>query len=476
MKIYIDGDIRIAFKDLPRETRLKLMSKFTFSTTGYQGKVESVSLISFEEIDGQKWLKFPCNKDYFLEALTNAGYTDGYQIIDTRVLPQIEGLTCNLTLREEQEEVLGKAKDVDYNCVITASTGFGKTASSIYLAQELKTSMLFIASRTSLLDNLLKDCKKFGVDSSLITKIDSDWLENPVVTPIMYCTSQTLANTEIMEKLYNQVGLLIVDESHITIFGEKTRQNIGKINPKYRIYLSATPEHSDFVGLTRALLSPHFIDNGSDIDFNIHLHEIVLDLGAYVREKYYETDKYHTRKNIIFSNEKLLEAISKTVAYIVKTQKRGVLIYLEDSNGHRLLEKHLKHWDLKVGVLNSDTKKDERKKIINGFDKKEYEVVIGGSSLSAGLSFYSLSVIINLNLTLNSNNLTQLLGRLKRLDATICNKNKNFVQIVFKRISERSWKDDVKSLNKFDFIKFENKFEVNIEDKGAFKLIADKIL
>ena len=476
MKIYIDGDIRIAFKDLPRETRLKLMSKFTFSATGYQGKVESVSLISFEEIDGQKWLKFPCNKDYFLEALTNAGYTDEYEIIDTRVLPQIEGLSCNLVPRAEQLEVLNKAKAVDYNCVITASTGFGKTASSIYLAQELKTSMLFIASRVTLLDNLLKDCAKFGVESSQITKIDSSWVEKPVNTPIMYCTNAVLNNPEVMQKLHNNVGLLVADELHLSLLGEETRRNISKINPRYRIFLSATPNHSTFVGMTEALLSKHFIDNGADIDFNIHLHEIVLDLGAYTREKFYNTDKYHERKSIIFSDEALIGSICKTVAYIVKKQQRGVLIYLEDSAGHRLLEKQLKVWGVKVGVLNTDTKKDERESIINGFDKGEYEVVIGGSSLSAGLSFYALSLIINLNLTLNVNNLTQLLGRLKRQDKNICNKNKNFIQIVYKRISEKSWRNDAKCLNKFDFVKFENKIEIDIDDEGLFKEIAAKIL
>lgn len=472
----IDTGIFVKFKDLDRDLRMKLC-KFYFFTEkkSFSEEPATINLVSLVDYCGEKCLKFPPNESYFKDCIEELG-CEVCEIRDLRVLPRIEGLTTSIILRENQEEMLQKLEKVGYNGLITSKTGFGKTLISIYIAQLLKTPMLFIASRTSLIENLLKDCQTFGVDSSLITKVDTAWLSNPVITPIMYATTSALNNEDILKKLEGKIGLKVADEIHMGITSEIARNTLYRVNSKYNIYLSATPDNLKFENLTEAVLSNNLITSEENIDFNIELHTLCLKPTLLMYDRFYQTKNYGDKKNAIFLDTNYMKAVTELVAYSVIKAKRGVLIYLESTQAQENLADMLRMYGLKVGVLNTNTKKKETKEILEGYDKKEYDLIIGGTSLSAGISLYRLSLVVDLNLRLNKNNLIQLNGRLKRYDKDICNKNKIYLKITTLKLGDYAWESDKECLREFDYIKFNQKIDCNLEGFEMVKTMKDILM
>ena len=427
------------------------------------------------DFDGEKCLKFPSNESYFIKCIEELGCEVG-EVVDLRVLPKIEGLTTTITLRENQAEMLQKLEKVGYNGLITARTGYGKTLTSIYIAQLLKTPMLFLASRTSLIENLLKDCQTFGVGTDLITKVDTAWLLNPIITPIMYGTTSALNNEDILKELEGKIGLKVVDEIHLGITSEIARNNIYRINSKYNIYLSATPENLKFENLTEAVLSNNIITAEQIINFDVQLHTLCLKPTSLMYDRFYQTKNYGDKKNAIFLDNNYMKAVAELVAYSVIKSKRGVLVYLEATQAQENLADMLRMYGLRVGVLNTNTKKKETKEILEGYDKKEFDVLLGGSSLSAGISLYRLSLVVDLNLRLNKNNLTQLVGRLLRSDKDICTKNKIYLKITTLKMSDYAWESDKECLREFDYIKFNQKIDCTLDGFEMIKSLKDILI
>ena len=427
------------------------------------------------DFQGGEYLRFPPNQSFFREVLKEYNCDVG-EVIDLRALPKIEGLTTTITLRENQLEMLEKLEKFEYNGLITAKTGFGKTLLSIYIAQLLKTPMLFIASRTSLIENLLKDCQTFNVDPSLITKVDTEWLSNPIITPIMYATTSAINNETILKELENKIGLKVADEIHMGITSEIARNNIFRINSKYNIYLSATPENLKFENLTEAVLSNNIITSEENINFTIELHTLCLKPNGIMQDRFYNTKNYGDKKNAIFLDRAYMESIAELVAYSVIKAKRGVLVYLESTQAQENLANMLRCYGVKVATLNTNTKKKDTKTILEGYDKGEFDVLIGGTSLAAGVSLYRLSLVVDLNLRLNKNNLTQLIGRLKRLNKNICTKNKIYLKITTLRISDSAWNEDIKCLREFDYINFNEKIDCELNGLEMIKSLKNILI
>ena len=472
----INDGIFVKFKDLDRDLRMKLC-KFYFFTekNSYSEKPATITLWSLVDYCGEKCFKFPSNESYFRDCIKKIGLEVG-NITDLRALPKIEGLTTTISLRENQEEMLQKLEKVGYNAIITAKTSFGKTLLSIYIAQLLKTPMLFISSRTSLIENLLKDCKTFGVDSSLITKVDMAWLSNPIITPIMYATTSALNNEDILKKLEGKIGLKVADEIHMGCTSEVARNTLYNVNSKYNIYLSATPDNLKFENLTEAVLSNNIITSEEIIDFDIELHTLCLKPTFLMYDRFYQTKNYSDKKNAVFLDNTYMKAIVELIAYSIVKAKRGVLVYIESTQAQENLADMLRMYGLRVGVLNTNTKKKETKEILEGYDKKEYDLIIGGTSLSAGISLYRLSLVVDLNLRLNKNSLIQLNGRLKRYNKDICAKNKIYLKVTTLKLSDYAWESDKECLREFDYIKFNQKIDCNLDGFEMVKTMKDILM
>lgn len=472
----INDGIFVKFGDLDRDLRMKLCKYYYFvEKKSFSEKPQTINLVSLVDFGGEKCLKFPSNQSYFRDCIEKLGCEVG-NIIDLRVLPKIEGLTTTISLREKQEEILEKLQQVNYNGLITARTGFGKTLVSIKICELLKTTMLFIASRTSLIENLLKDCQTFNVDPSLITKVDTEWLSNPIITPIMHITTSALNNEDILNTLNDKIGLTICDEIHMGVTSEIARNNIYRINSKYNIYLSATPDNLKFENLTEAVLSNNIITAEQIIDFDVQLHTLCLKPSGIIQDRFYSTRNYGDKKNAIFLDRAYMESIAELVAYSVIKAKRGVLVYLESTQAQENLATMLRCYGVKVATLNTNTKKKDTKEILEGYDKGEFDILIGGTSLSAGISLYRLSLVVDLNLRLNSNSLTQLMGRLLRVNSDICAKNKIYLKVTTLKMTDFAWESDKECLREFDYIKFNDKIDCNIGGLEMIKSLKDILI
>lgn len=451
----IDTGIFVLFKDLSRELRQSLCRKYFFvEKNSFSEKPATINLVSLVDYCGEKCLKFPPNESYFRDCIRELGLEVG-EVVDFRALPKIEGLTTTINLRENQAEMLQKLEKVGYNAIIAESTSFGKSLTAIKLCEILQTTVLFIASRNVLLENIRKDALNFGVKPEQITDINTSWLSEPKITPILIASIQALNNPEILAKLKDKVGIVIYDECHLAASSSVSREILYSINSKYNLYLSATYKNLTFENLELAVLSNNIIKGNETLDYNIHLHELIVKPTPLMYDRFYKTKNYSDKKNAVFLDKTYIEAVTELVAYTVIKAKRGCLIYLDNTKSQELFADALRMYGLIVGVLNQNTSKKENKYILDNYDSGEIDVIVGGVSLAAGISLYRLSATFDLSLRLNENALTQLAGRSKRRNVEICNKSKLYIKISTLKMSTFSWEVDKKVLEGVSYIKLE---------------------
>ena len=449
----IDTGIFVKFGDLDRDLRMKLC-KFYFFTekNSYNEKPQTINLVSLIDFGGEKCLKFTPNESYFKDCIRELGLEVG-DVSDFRCDKKLEGFKTNITLRDNQIDMVKQLEACDFNGLITSKTSAGKTVLSLKLAEILQVSMLFVVPRVSLMDNLLKDIEKFGIEDKYVTKVNTEWLQDKKFTNIMYCSAAALQNPEILEALKDNIALVVFDELHLLLYGEKTRNNIQAINSKYKVYLSATPTNLNFDNIHLALLSPNIITVEEEIDYKIQIANINITPKHYMVENYFSTRAYHKKKEAIYTEE-YLKLVAEAVAYSYLKLDRQCVVYCEDKNAQERVAKLISLFGLSVGVLNSNTKLKVGTDIINTFDAGKYQVIVSGTSISAGVSIYRLSTIFDISLTLNSNNLEQITGRLKRKDEAICDKSKCYIKFTFNKLTSQNWDRDKECLAEFDYMDF----------------------
>lgn len=477
IELKIAGKIWVKKSDCDRELRALFRKNFSFkSNKTFNGNLEFRTIYSSQEVGTEIYYTFPANFDYFKDKIIDktSGEID-WIVVDERVAPIVEGFTSNVVPREHQIPILEDIKRVNYNAILSLPTSTGKTVLALYLTEILKTRMLFVATRVSLIQNLLKDAKQFGIPNSEITEVSTEWFRNPVYSTIMYCTMQTL-NAEILGELNGNIGLLIGEETHLGFSGEGNSDKIFELNPKYRLYLSATYKSSDYgEEFSKALLSSNVITAEETINYKIKVHSFYLEREQSFHNKYNKVYTSHERKEIMYDRYNL-NALKELAYYLVKRERRGVLIYVEDKLAQNAIAELLRLLCLRVGILNSDTKKADSSHIINNFDNGDYDVIVAGNSISAGVSLYRLSVIINLNITSNENNLIQLIGRMKRFNPEVCDKDKIYIQFCVKALSQKKWEKDCKVLDKFDYIDFQKVTNISMSEyclMNAYKSLSN---
>lgn len=455
INLEISGKILIKTSDCYKELITLFEKYYSFkSNKSFNGKFEFRTIFSKVIIQEIEYYSFPPNLDYFKEKIITQTPNIHWEIIDKRVAPSVEKFISNVTPREHQIPILEDMEKFDYNCLVTASTGSGKTALCLYLAEKLNTPMLFVAARTNLINNFsLIECNKFGINPEHISEINSEWLFNPVITPIMITSVQALSD-EIITELYNKVGLVVYDEIHISATAEVYSERLFSLNPKHRLYLSATPEHSDYgLKFTKCILSNNVVTAPEQIDFKIDLVTFCTTLPTYVHTEYNMNYTAHGKREIIFTPD-YMRKITELGYYLVKKEKRGVLIYNNDNATQENIADILRMYCLKVGVLNSNTSSKDKKYFLSNFDNGEIDIMVSGGSISAGVSLERLSCIIDTSITINKNNLQQLLGRLKRKNNDVCDKSKLFIKVTTQGLSAKKWANDIQALKDFDYINF----------------------
>lgn len=148
-------------------------------------------------------------------------------------------------LREYQKKIVEVLLEKIYDKgggILCIPPGRGKTCIGIYLGTVLKKKMLVIVHKTFLVDQWIDRIGKFA-PSAKIGRIQADVIDvhgKDIVIGML----QSLSMKEYDNELFDEFGLVIVDECH-HINSRVFSKALPKVASKYMLGLSATPERND---------------------------------------------------------------------------------------------------------------------------------------------------------------------------------------------------------------------------------------
>ena len=139
--------------------------------------------------------------------------------------------------------------------VLSLPCGFGKTVCALAFSAKLKVRTMIVVHKEFLANQWVEKIREFCPDAT-IGRVQGSIFD--IEKDFVIALIQTVTMREFHETAFDSIGLLIVDEAHHTP-SKCFSQIMFKINPKYTLGLTATPERKD--GLTRLLywyLGPEF--------------------------------------------------------------------------------------------------------------------------------------------------------------------------------------------------------------------------
>ena len=229
--------------------------------------VEPMTIPGYGDQNVDNSFKLYKMSDNYIYVPRNYGYQK-YGEINKSTLSDGETINCqfNGTLRDYQNDVINswKTNSPKYgNCgIIALKPGGGKTVITIALIGLLKVKAIILVHNSDLLNqwierlNYFLPTAKVGIIRGKKCQIDG----YDVVIGMIQSISNPKKDKQYPRQLFNDFGLLIVDECH-HIGAKVFSRCLLKIQTKYIIGLSATPERQD--GLTRVI--KYFL---GDIVFN----------------------------------------------------------------------------------------------------------------------------------------------------------------------------------------------------------------
>ena len=303
-------------------------------------------------------------------------------------------------LRDNQKPVVKKylevAKDIGGG-IISVPCGFGKTVIALYLLAALKKKAIVIVHKEFLMDQW-KERIEFFLPDAKIGKIQGKVIKSEGYD-IVLGMLQSVSMRDYDEEVFSDFGMVIYDECH-HLGAEVFSRSLMKVNCKYTLGLSATPQRSD--GLTKVF--EWFL---GDIVYLIKKRE-QEDVKVKMIKYYAEDEKYNNIKynfkgqinnplmiNTICEYEPRNLIILNEIEECIK-EKRKILILSDRRN-------HLKYFKEKLDELNfcssgyylggmkqKDLKESEDKEVMlgtfsmasEGFDCKELNTIIFASPKS----------------------------------------------------------------------------------------------
>ena len=467
VKIYLKNKIFMKLNQLEKHQRDFIVSKYRFKYEEYSAftkKYEYKSLNLFELVDwnGTKWVALPPNIQFFQTIMKELELE--FVVEDLRAKPIIDFPKVHLIPKDNQNLWIEKLEKFDFNALLTLPTSSGKTAMSIYIAGLLKVPTVFLASKTAYLESFKKEVHTF-VDNAKdnIQVLDSKWFEqdNPQVKAFNVCSIQTLSrNLKHLEKLQHSFGLVIADEIHSSLFSQEYRKALYSLNTRHKIYLSATPKIKS-MDIVNAMVSSNIVSDDTDIDFDIIYQPITLDLNSEVTREVLQIENHNSKKSVVFSIERLQHSVADLTEFAVGSN-RGVIVFSTNKVFQESISNILNEKNISNVVFNSNTKKELYDKYLKEFDIGNIDVIVGGTALIEALSLYRLSLIIDTDLSLSENSIIQLIGRLKRLNPEICSKQKIYVKLIYKNISEKKFRNTtLPVLKTMDYVKLQQTKSTN---------------
>lgn len=234
--------------------------------------------------------------------------------------------------------------------IISVPCGFGKTIMAIYVACYFKKKTLFISHKDFLNEQFINSIKLF-VPSARIGKIKQSKVDVDD-KDIVIATLQSLALRDYDNKIFNEFGLVIIDECH-HIASEVFSKAFRKMNIRVTLGLSATLNRKD--GLRKVFewylgksVYKIKIDN-DDCNMIVNLHKyFVYDLDySYVKMMYNGSPNMVSMVNNICSFMPRTRFIIKLLKDVLeKEPERKILILSERKNQLKDLEQFIKNEEI----------------------------------------------------------------------------------------------------------------------------------
>jgi superfamily II DNA or RNA helicase len=187
---------------------------------------------------------------------------------EANVLPEGTDIDIDfsLTLKEEQKipaQHTIKAYEDKGGGILSLPCGFGKTILALYFISKLKKRTMVIVHKEFLMNQWIERIK-FALPSAKIGIVQANKCQIEGYD-IIIGMLQTLSMREFPENTFDTIGHVIIDECH-RIPSKVFSKALMKINSKYMLGLSATPNRKD--GLTKVLKY-----NIGDIIYSVKSHD-----------------------------------------------------------------------------------------------------------------------------------------------------------------------------------------------------------
>jgi superfamily II DNA or RNA helicase len=384
-RIYLNADTELA---------AKLRSQLIYSIPVYlAGKVRHTKLVMTKSV-GKDILSIP------------AGRTDlipkGYEVIDKRVTtPAVfPNYIKEITLRESQQEVFD---NVTSSCIVNAPPSWGKTFTALAIAKKLGLKTLIVTHTVFLRDQWNNEVERlFGIKPSIIGS-----------GSVEYDKCITLANVQTLIKHYDRLkkefGTLIVDEAHHTP-SSTFLKIVESSHAKYKIGLSGTLERKDgFHVIMKDVFSPTVFQPQAE---NRMVPKVCI-----------------VRPNITFNDDNSIPWAFRVNELMEKQEYTTLLLGLvqgQVERGHKVLVVSDRNDILRncqeilsdnsicvTGETSTEVRNNLEKMLKSG----QIDVIFGGIRIfSEGISINCLSCVICATPINNDSLLTQLIGRICRLE------------------------------------------------------------
>ena len=377
-------------------------------------------------------------------------------------------------LRDEQKSIITPILNAYQNNgggILSLPCGFGKTIIALYFISLLKKQTLIIVHRKFLITHWMDKIKECLKDIKICV-IQSN-TKNIPECDIAICMLQTLSIKDFPKDFFNSFGHIIIDECHLvstTVFSSI----FFKINSKYMLGLSATPERKD--RMTKVI--KWHIGDVIKLDFVKHL--INIDVKRFV---------LNCNKEFLLSNDN--KTFSDKLTNIINNNVRNniiVNVIIEEYNKCKdrhflLLSDRIEHLQRLKNIFDTNHTKTVESVgfFIGGMNKEELKlsskckiILATYSMASEGLDIPTLNSLI---LASPKNDVFQTIGRISRLQENKYIKPLiiDFIDILPVFINESNIRLDLYKKNNYDIIDYiyneKNKiFEINMSNNKNYNI------
>ena len=273
---------------------------------------------------------------------------------EANVLPEGEDINIefSLTLKEEQKipaQHAIKAYESVGGGILSLPCGFGKTILALYFISQLKKRTMVVVHKEFLMNQWIERIKfalpeaKIGIVQASKCQIEG--------YDIIIGMLQTLSMRDFPDNAFDTIGHVIIDECH-RIPSKVFSKALMKINSKYMLGLSATPNRKD--GLTKVLKY-----NIGDIIYSVKSHD----------------------KNIVKVNRYLLNSDDESYNKPVYNYKGSA----QSSTMINNIARSRNRTELIVQIIIEEINKNDNRQILVLSDRREHLDEIHNLSKSKGL-------------------------------------------------------------------------------------------